>query len=92
MKTTGENTSARPERSTTETLTRAQIAQILGDISDDKAVAIIRTRATERDLEEVVVWTACEDDVMGELERPLVGIPAQVYEILTADETFDDAR
>ena len=79
---TSELSNAARERLYDEGHRREQIAHILGDISDEKAAAILRTGATQRDLEEVVVWTAGEDDVMGELKRRLVGIAAEIYEIL----------
>jgi hypothetical protein len=66
------------------------IVRLLGEMDAVKLAAIERAGATLRDLEEVAAWLAGEDDVMGELERPLSGVAAQVYEILTADEPADD--
>lgn len=72
------------------TLTLRRIIEILGEIDADKAAAILKTGATEKDLEEVRLWLAGEDDVMGEMERPLTGAAAEVFEILTADEVDED--
>ncbi len=66
------------------------VKRILGPMDDGKCVAIIASGATIKDLEEVAAWLADEDDVMGELERPLTGVARQVYELLTADQKFDE--
>lgn len=73
-------------------LTHRQIVDILGDIDTDKVTAILKTEATEKDLEEVRLWLAGEDDVMGELERPLTGAAAEVFDILSAEEEAEDER
>ncbi len=73
-------------------VTREQVIDVLGDIDDAKIADIIATGATYEDLEEAAVWAAGEDDVMGKLRRPLVGVAARVHEILTADEEYEEER
>lgn len=67
------------------TLTHEQIVEVVGDITDAKAVAIIATQGTFQDLEEALAWASGESDVLGEAERPLAGAASKIYEILTAD-------
>jgi len=68
----------------------SDVLRLLGEMDAAKLAAIEQTGATLRDLEEVAAWLAGQDDVMGELERPLSGVAGAVYEILTADEATDD--
>ncbi len=67
-------------------LTHRQIVDLVGEIEDAKAMAIIATRGTFKDLEEAVAWAAGESDVMGEAERPLAGAAAKICDLLTAEE------
>jgi hypothetical protein len=48
--------------------------------------------ASGTELEEAAAWMSGESDVMGELERPLAGVVAQVCEILSADEELPEDR
>ena len=74
-------------------LTHEQIVELVGDIPDAKAVAIIATQGTFQDLEEAVAWASGESDVMGEAELPLAGAAAKIYEILDADlERVEERR
>lgn len=86
----------RPTRAGTHapagSLTHDVIRDIVGDIEDAKAAAIIATGATAEDLEEAVAWASGESDMMGDMERPLAGVIAQVYDILTAEEELEEER
>ncbi|MDP6707871.1 MAG: hypothetical protein QF893_16115 [Alphaproteobacteria bacterium] len=73
-------------------LTHDEITRVLGPIDDAKASAILAVGASLQDLEEAAQWVAGESDVMGELERPLTGVAAEVYDILTADEPEAEAE
>ena len=73
-------------------VTREEIAHTVGEISDAKIIAIISSGASLKELEEAVAWASAESDVMGELERPLAGPAARVYDILTAEEEPDEER
>ncbi len=73
-------------------LSHETVARIAGEVSDAKAVAIIASGASWDELEQAVAWANLEDDVMGKQRRPLTGIVAELYEILTADEADEDER
>jgi hypothetical protein len=66
--------------------TLAEIRDMVGDIEAAKLEAILATGATPGQIEEAMAWAAGESDVMGgELERPLAGPVAVVYEILASE-------
>ena len=73
-----------------------EIARILGSLhdpgDDSKVAAIEATGATSDELEEAVAWAQGESDVMGEARRPLTGVVARLYDILTADQFDEDDR
>jgi hypothetical protein len=66
--------------------TLAEIRRMVGDIEAVKLEAILATGATPGQIEEAMAWASGESDVMaGELERPLSGPVAAVYEILASE-------
>ena len=66
--------------------TLAEIREMVGDVEAAKLEAILATRATPPQIEEAMAWASGESDVMGgELERPLSGPVAAVYEILASE-------
>jgi len=71
-------------------LGRRAILEVAGDIEDAKVAAIERCGVTREDLEAAVAWAAGQTGVMGKQHRSLSGAVAEVYDILTADEAFDD--
>jgi phosphoglycolate phosphatase-like HAD superfamily hydrolase len=71
-------------------LTPQDVRHILGDLDDAKIAAILATEATPEELEEVAAWASGESDVMGELERPLEGVVATVYDILMTGEDLEE--
>ena len=73
-------------------LGRSDILRIAGNIDDAKVAAIRRSGASAADLETAVAWASSLTGVMGRERRPLSGVVAQVYDILTADEDFGDDR
>ena len=73
-------------------LTHDRIAQIVGDIDDVKLAEIIATGANLEELEEAVSWASGITRVGEDLERPLAGVVAKVYRILTVDEEYGDER
>lgn len=75
---------------TARKLTHELIVGITGETSDAKVAAILATRASVEDLEEAVAWASGESDVMGEERLPLSGLASAVYDILTADEAYQD--
>jgi hypothetical protein len=76
----------------TRKLTPQDVKDIVGDLDGAKIAALLAVDATPADLEEAVAWAAGESDVMGDLERPLDGVVARLYDILTADEEFLEDR
>ena len=73
-------------------LTPQDVRHIVGDLDDAKIAAILATDATVEELEEAAAWASGESDVMGDLERPLEGVVATVYDILMTDEEFLEDR
>ena len=73
-------------------VTRQDIESILGRIDDASMTAILAIGPSVNELEEAVAWATGESDVMGELERPLDGAAARVYDILTQDEAWLEDR
>lgn len=71
---------------------RREILEIAGNIEDAKVAAIERSGATMEQLEEAVAWASQLSGEMSRERRPLSGVVAEVYEILTADEAFGDER
>lgn len=67
------------------TITPELIAETLGTVSDGASAAILASGATVEEFEEAVAWAMGASDVVGELERPLSGRVAAVYEILTKE-------
>jgi hypothetical protein len=73
--------------------TLAEIRQMVGDVEAAKLEAILATGATPGQIEEAMAWASGESDVMGgELERPLSGPVAAVYEILASELPSLDER
>lgn len=64
------------------TITRELIAETLDTVSESAAAAILASGATVEEFEEAVAWAMGASDVVGELERPLSGRAAAIYEIL----------
>ncbi len=73
-------------------LTHDRIAQIVSDIDDVKVAEIIASGANLEELEEAVSWASGITRVGEDLERPLAGVVAKVYRILTVDEEYGDER
>ena len=71
-------------------LTYQEIVKITGPIDAAKIAGIMAARPTAEELEEAVVWATGASDVMGELRRPLAGRVARLYDILTADRSFEE--
>ncbi len=73
-------------------LTRDAVIKAAGALDDVSIAEIIATGATIEELEEAVTWANGVTRLGRELGRPLTGVVAQLYEILTADEAFADDR
>ena len=73
-------------------LTPQDVKDIVGDRDNAKIGAILEMDATPEELEEAAAWASGESDVMGDLERPLSGVVARLYDILMAGEEFPEDR
>ncbi len=62
------------------------LRRIVGDIDERKALEILALRPTLAEVEEAAAWAAGDGDILAKSGRPLTGIAAEVFEILTADE------
>ena len=79
-----------PTHAASGRLGRRAILAVAGNIDDAKLAAIERCGITREDLEAAVAWAAGQTGLMGKQHKPLSGGVAKVYDILTADEAFDD--
>lgn len=70
-------------------LTAADIRRICGDILDWKLTAIVELRPTAAEVEAAAGWASGQDD-LGQAGHPLSGTTGQIYDILTADEEFEE--
>ena len=75
-----------------EPATLHEIREMVGDFEAAKLEAIIATGATPAQIEQALAWASGETDVMGDLERPLTGPVAAVYEILASELPRTDER
>ena len=66
--------------------TRGDFRQILGDLDDSTAVAILALHPTVAQLEEARIWLDGGNDALGKGHRPLDGVVAQIFDILKVDE------
>jgi hypothetical protein len=74
----------------TEPLTAADVRELCGDVLDWKVAAILALRPRPADVAAAAAW-AGGDDELGRAGRPLEGVAAQVYDLLTADE-YEEER
>jgi hypothetical protein len=79
-------------KSRTRNITPQDIRDIVGDLDGAKVAALLATEANPEELEEARAWASGESDIMGELERPLGGVVARLYDILMSGEEFPDER
>jgi hypothetical protein len=68
------------------------IKELVGEIDEVGAAAIIATGATRAELERAVYYARGYGDIVDRSGHPLVGAAAQIYEILVADEEEDPRR
>ena len=73
-------------------VTARDVMDVMGDLDDMKIAAIVAEQPTLEELEEAAAWAAGESDVLGEMERPLEGVIARVYDIITNDRELDEDR
>ena len=66
--------------------TGSDLHQILGDMDDSTAVAILSLHPSIAQLEEVRVWLNGGGDVLGKENRPLDGVVAEIFDMLRVEE------
>ena len=62
-----------------------EIRALVGDIEAAKLEAILAIGATPAEVEQALAWAADATDVMGDLQRPLSGPVAAVYDVLSSE-------
>jgi hypothetical protein len=66
--------------------TGRDLHQILGDMDDSTAVAILALHPSVAQIEEARMWLQGEGDALGKDGRPLDGIVAQIFDMLAVAE------
>jgi hypothetical protein len=67
-------------------VTLADVRELVDDIDELEATAIIATGATRAELEEACLYARGEGDRVDRAGHPLTGVVADIYEILAAKE------
>lgn len=75
----------KPDSGGTAIATQNDITSILGELDDEKLLAILSLRPTVGDLEEVRVWLSGDADVFG-AEPPIKGPASEIVTILETEE------
>jgi hypothetical protein len=65
--------------------TLGEIGSLVGALEAAKLEAILATEATAAEVEQALAWAAGATDVMGDLEGPLSGPVAAVYDVLSSE-------
>jgi hypothetical protein len=68
----------------------SEILHLFGPVDAHRIVEIMDLQPTEEDLEIAAAYFAGMTDVMGEERKPLSGVAARVYEIVSRDEDFPE--
>ena len=71
--------------------THNDVRDVLGNLDDDKMVAIMALKPTIVDVEEASIWLSGDADVFGP-GRALKDVAARIVTILTVDEEEDAPR
>jgi hypothetical protein len=66
--------------------TGSDLHQILGDLDESTAGAILALHPSLAQLEEARVWLNGGGDVLGKEHRPLDGVVAEIFDMLKVDE------
>jgi hypothetical protein len=79
-----------PQPEKNHPLMHDDIVRIVGDLEDSKVAAILALAPTVQEVEAAVLWAEAESDVVDELEQPLIGATALIYEILITRKDYGD--
>jgi len=66
------------------------VVHLLGPLSDQAIADILKVDASYGDLETVALKLAQEDDVLGDMRRPLTGSARRIYDIVKSVEDSGD--
>jgi hypothetical protein len=69
-----------------ERATGDDLRQILGEMDQQTAVAILALQPSIAQVEEARIWLDGGGDVLGKEQRPLDGVVAQIFDMLTVEE------
>lgn len=67
-----------------------EIRRMVGPVGDHTALEILGLRPTGTDVEVAMAYALGEGHIADIEGHPLAGLPARVYEILLADELYQD--
>jgi hypothetical protein len=65
---------------------RDDVIRIAGALEDAKIVDILALKPTVSELEQAVLWAEGEGDLLARKGHQLVGVVAEIVDVLTADE------
>lgn len=72
---------------------KEEVVRLLGPISDHTIAEVLGAGADAADFEEIAMRLEQQDDVMGELRKPLSALAARIYDIILRDPLYAaDAR
>jgi len=66
--------------------TESDLHQILGDMDDSTALAILALHPSVAQLEEARVWLNGGGDILGKEHRPLDGVVAEIFDMLRVED------
>jgi hypothetical protein len=75
-----------PKQRSKRAIGHDQVKAIVGDIDDDRIIAILALNPTLAELEEAAVCAAGDSDVLAMSGRPPSATVSEIVEILTCDE------
>ena len=67
-------------------ITSQDIARLVGDLDERRALDILALKPTLAEVEEAAVWAAGDGDVLAKMDHPLGGVVAEIVDILGSDE------
>ena len=70
--------------------TAEDVRRLFGEIDDIRIAEIVATGATVQDLEEVFAYMHGDDTPLEEMQQPLSGRAAQIYDILAPEEEQEE--
>jgi hypothetical protein len=87
MAKSGNNRSGRTGKAT-----RTDLQQILGDMDDETAVAILALDPNVAQIEEVGVWLSGDKDVLGKERRPFDTVVARILDLVEIENDEPPSR